>query len=409
VAPDAWRLAVREVVARRWQANHSGRGLMIMKVLLVIDHLGLGGAQRQIVELACGLARRRHTVEIFNYFPQHDFFLHRVREQGIAVHGYRKGGGFSIGVVTALSSLLRSGRFDLVISFLNNPNLYAEIASLTTHGARLVVSERCSHHDDRFVFAADGRRLLHVVSDHVVTNSQTHAAWLRKKWWLRPKVSCIYNGLDLEAMAPVYSGAPGRSNLRLLAVGRICPQKNPMKLIAALRYFNRRHGYVPEVSWAGKRDTSRSGRHYAAQVDDLLASSPEISGRWHWLGEQSDMRSLMQRHDALIHPSLYEGLPNAVCEALAAGLPVLISNVCDHPLLVVEGERGFLFDPSDPLSIAMSIERAAALDADSWLTLSRNARKYAETQLGADKMVERYESLFINLTAQARRSSEGNA
>jgi glycosyltransferase involved in cell wall biosynthesis len=75
----------------------------------------------------------------------------------------------------------------------------------------------------------------------------------------------------------------------------------------------------------------------------------------------------MQRHDALIHPSLYEGLPNAVCEALAAGLPVLISNVCDHPLLVVEGERGFLFDPSDPLSIAMSIERAAALDADSWL------------------------------------------
>jgi len=38
-----------------------------MKVLLVIDHLGLGGAQRQIVELACGLARRRHTVALFNY------------------------------------------------------------------------------------------------------------------------------------------------------------------------------------------------------------------------------------------------------------------------------------------------------------------------------------------------------
>jgi len=92
-----------------------------------------------------------------------------------------------------------------------------------------------------------------------------------------------------------------------------------MNLIAALRCFNSRHGYVPEVSWAGKRDTSRSGRHYAAQVDDLLASAPEISGRWHWLGEQSDMRSLLQRHDALIHPSLYEGLPNAVCEALAAG------------------------------------------------------------------------------------------
>jgi hypothetical protein len=55
-----------------------------MKLLLFIDHLGLGGAQRQIVELACGLAQRGHSVELLTYFPQHDFFLHRIQEQGIA-------------------------------------------------------------------------------------------------------------------------------------------------------------------------------------------------------------------------------------------------------------------------------------------------------------------------------------
>jgi len=60
-----------------------------MRLLLVIDHLGLGGAQRQIVELACGLAARGHTVELFTYFPQHEFFLRRVLEEGIAVHSYR--------------------------------------------------------------------------------------------------------------------------------------------------------------------------------------------------------------------------------------------------------------------------------------------------------------------------------
>jgi glycosyltransferase involved in cell wall biosynthesis len=136
---------------------------------------------------------------------------------------------------------------------------------------------------------------------------------------------------------------------------------------------------------------------------------PEISTRWHWLGEQLDMPSLLRRHDALIHPSLYEGLPNAVCEALAAGLPVLISNVCDHPRLVVEGERGFLFNPNDPQSIAASIEKAALLDTGGWLALSRNARRYAEAHLGVANMVDAYERLFINLTARRAGITKGTA
>jgi glycosyltransferase involved in cell wall biosynthesis len=379
-----------------------------MKVLLVVDHLGLGGAQRQIVELACGLARRGHAVELFTYFPRHDFFLSRVREQGIAVHGYHKGKGFSFGVIGAIVSLQRHRKFDLVISFLNNPNIYTELASLVLQGSRLVVSERSSYHDDRSVLAANGRRLLHTLADHVVTNSETHCAWLRKKWWLRSKVSCIYNGLDLDALAPVHFASPARKNLRLLVVGRVCPQKNALTLIAALRCFYDTHGYVPQVSWAGKRDTSRTGRRYSAQVDRLLTSLPDISARWHWLGEQHDMRSVFRRHDALIHPSLYEGLPNAVCEALAGGLPVLISNVCDHPLLIAEAERGFLFDPTDPQSIAMAIEKASRLDSESWLALSRNGRKYAEAHLGVENMVAAYENLFMDLIARGRAAARGS-
>jgi glycosyltransferase involved in cell wall biosynthesis len=380
-----------------------------MKLLLVIDHLGLGGAQRQIVELACGLARRGHTVELFSYFPQHDFFLRRVVDQGIAVHSYRKGSGFSFGVIGAVAALLRERSFDLVISFLNNPNIYTELASLASQRTRVVVSERCSYHDDRSLLAANGRRMLHALADHVVTNSETHAAWLRNKRWLRTKVSCIYNGLDLQALVPARSALTERSDLRLLAVGRVCPQKNPLNLIAALRHFHDRHGYVPELSWAGKQETSGADQRYVAQVNELLQSLPHISARWHWLGEQLDMPSLLRRHDALIHPSFYEGLPNAACEALAAGLPVLISDVCDHSRLVLQGERGFLFDPADPQSIAASIERVTALDAQGWRAMSHNARSYAETHLGVAQMLDSYERLFISLTARRAGMPRGAA
>lgn len=368
-----------------------------MNLLLVVDHLGLGGAQRQVVELACGLKERGHRVEIFVYFPKYRFFRPRLEERQIVVHEYDKGRGFSAGVLRHLHALRSSGGFDVLVSYLNNPNIYAELASVTG-GPKLIVSERCSHHDDRSRLVGSARRLLHVLSDFIVTNSRTHAQWLGRKWWLKGKVACIYNGIDLDMPAAVRTAPRRPADLRLLAVGRICPQKNVTGLIEALGLYYREHGYVPQISWAGKREGGREGRVYARRVEDLLASVPEVGRRWHWLGEEPDMQRLLRDHDVLIHPSLYEGLPNAVCEALAAGMPALVSNVCDHALLVADNERGFTFDPCEPRSIADAISKIARLSAAQWRDFSTNARTYAEENLGNGRMVNAYESLCMRLT-----------
>jgi len=372
-----------------------------MRVLLVIDHFGSGGAQRQMVELACGLQRRGHRVEMFIYFPEHDFFRSRVDEHHIRVHEYRKGPGFSLGVVTKLVSLLRGGGFDVVVSYLSSANIYAELASMIPNSARLIVSERTSHKDDRSWLGACLRRLLHGVADAVVANSRTQHDWLRRKWWLREKVSCIYNGLDLDVFRPHEIIPAARRDLRLLAIGRIGPEKNLLNLIAALSLLHGESGYAPQVSWIGPRDDSPAGRAYCRQVDQLLESLPEIHRRWRWLGVRTDIPESLAQHHALIHPSLYEGLPNVLCEALAAGKPALVSNVCDHPWLVADGERGFLFDPLDPRSIASAIGRLAGLDADTWRAFSHNAREYAEANLGVEKMVAAYEALCVTLLQQS--------
>jgi glycosyltransferase involved in cell wall biosynthesis len=368
-----------------------------MKILLVIDHFGSGGAQRQIVELARGLKQRGHAVEMFIYFPQHDFFRARLDEYRIVVHEYKKGKGFSFGVVRRLSSLLRKGGIDVVVSYLSSANIYAELAILVSGGPRLVVSERTSHHDDKSWWGAYSRRLMHVVSDQVVANSRAHREWLNEKWWLKGKVSCIYNGLDLGLFRRDPTVPESARELRLLAIGRVGPEKNALNVIRALASFDADFGYIPHVSWAGQRDSSESGQIYCRQVDELLASLPEIRRRWHWLGVQTDIPQLLRQHHALIHASFYEGLPNVVCEALAAGMPVLVSHVCDHPLLVADGERGFLFDPRAPNSIAAAIHNLAGLNTDGWREFSRNAREYAETNLGTEKMVVAYEGLFIGL------------
>jgi len=380
-----------------------------VKILLIIDHFGTGGAQRQLVELACGLKRRGHAVHVFVYFPEHGFFRPRLDADCIPVHEYRKGKGFSFGVIRELVSLFSTGDFDVVISFLNSPNIYAELATLVARRARLVVSERTSRLDDKSLVSALLRRALHRVANHVVVNSRTHCEWLNGLWWLKGRVSCIYNGVDVSSFDRRCPVPESGRELRLLAVGRVGPEKNVINLVAALARFQEQFGYAPSVNWVGPRDASRTGRRYCTQAEKLLASLPEVQRRWQWLGVRSDVAELLAEHHALIHPSLYEGLPNVVCEALAAGMPVLASRVCDHPLLVTEGARGFLFDPNDASSIAESMWKLTELSKESWMSYSRNARKYAEENLGVERMVAAYENLCTSLLQTQRASARGHA
>ncbi len=371
-----------------------------MKVLLVIDHFGSGGAQRQIVELACGLKRRGRDVEMFVYHPQHGFFRPRLDDYGIPVHQYSKGSGFSVGVIRELSGLMRAGGFDVVVSYLSDANIYAELSKLVSSRPVLIVSERTSHHDDKSWFGDHARRLLHMLSDHVVANSSTHAEWLIQKSWLKGKVSCIYNGIDLDQVDPDPRVPDSIQDMRLVAIGRVGPEKNVINLIRALALFHEASGCIPQVDWIGPRDTSNPKHGYGRAVDQLLESLPEVKKRWNWLGVRSDVPQLLRERHALVHPSLYEGLPNVVCEALAAGKPVLVSNVCDHPRLVADGERGFLFDAQDPASIADAITKLCDLDTDGWHRFSRNARDYAVANLGIERMVTDHETLFTQLLGQ---------
>ncbi|MBT8080439.1 MAG: glycosyltransferase family 4 protein [Gammaproteobacteria bacterium] len=370
------------------------------RLLLVIDHFGSGGAQRQMVELACGLKMRGHHVEMFVYFPQHDFFRERIDRLGIVVHEHVKNTRFSPQIIFKLAAVMRAGSFDLVVSYLKNTNIYAELAKLCCGDTKLVVSERTSYLDDRSATAALIRRSLHVIADQVVANSESQADWLRRKKWLRDKVSCIYNGLDLSEFRPNENSgvAPSSSSdMKLLCIGRVGPEKNVLALIDALGSLVKDYGYCPQLRWVGRRDESRAGRNYCLAVDRRLEQLPAVHRNWHWLGLRSDVKFLLGTHDVLVHPSLYEGLPNVVCEALACGMPVLASNVCDHPVLVEDNVRGFLFDPADVGSIAAAINKMAELPFADWQRMSRNARQYAEDALDIQRMLQSYESLVEQL------------
>lgn len=370
-----------------------------MKILCVIDSLGSGGAQRQMVELAIGLKARGHSVYVFIYYPQHDFFESRLVSGGVDLIKFDKSKRYSLGVIRKLLMVLKEGDYDIVLSFLKTPNIYAELGRLFGYCSTLIVSERSSHKAIGSKVKGSIQRHMHSFSDYIVVNSHDQKAWLAREYSaLSKKIVCIYNGVE-KAKFPYTPQVryEDPKDATLLSVGRIGREKNPEVLIRALDVFYQKLGWVPEVLWVGGQDDSVGGRQYRSELQGILLALPHVDKKWTWLGVRSNVSEYLQRSVCLVLPSLYEGLPNAVCEALMSGRPVIASNVCDNGRLVEDGARGYLFESENPVSLCLAIEKLLNLSYEERASLGKNARKYAEDELGVELMVSNYEQLFGKL------------
>ena len=107
-----------------------------------------------------------------------------------------------------------------------------------------------------------------------------------------------------------------------------------------------------------------------------------------------------RRADAVGLFSEYEGLPNVVCEGMACGKPIIMSDVCDARHLVADGENGFVCNPHSPPSIASAINRMATLNSAARLQMGLESRRRAERLFKEDAVLDRYERI---LESAARR------
>lgn len=296
--------------------------------------------------------------------------------------------------VFEMRKIVRKQSFDAVLAFLETPSVYAELACIGHHNVRLIVSERSISPDRKITFTKTIKAILHIFADAVTTNSHAQRFWIAKSFpWLKKKVTTILNGVDLQnfAPSPLKISSGNNQSLMLLGLGRISPAKNIPRLIEALAICVNQKGIDLRIDWAGRNDN----------YDEFVASTKAlqltgVTESWRWLGEVNNVADLLQNYDALILPSLWEGLPNAICEALACGLPVLASNVSDNSLLIQHGMSGLLFDPLNIDEIASSIEAFNSLNVVSRNAMGRAARSYAEKHLSFAKLILSYEDILTS-------------
>ncbi len=365
-----------------------------MKILIVIDTLGSGGAQRLKASLAKSLSDLGHKVELVIYNSKDPFFASEFQSYGIKIHTvYKEKQGFSMRVVQQLRSILLKNNYDGVISSMHAPSIYAALAKLGVKKGKLIICEESSSSASIPIFKKFLFYLAALTANSIVANSFNETKLLKRLPGLSKKVHTIWNGFEITPFFESQNVIGEKVN-KLLVVGRIAYPKNGVNLLKALSLFLSRNGWVPKVDWAGRRDNDNKSIEMQKEMDRYLSKHPEISSNWTWLGEVKNVEKLYHESDALILVSIYEGLPCVICEAMIEGCFVIASNVCDHPLIMGNENRGFLCNPLSPESICDSIERLNSISLKRKNKMIKEAREFAESYFNQDKMAHAYESLL---------------
>ena len=329
-----------------------------MSILLVIDHLGSGGSQRQLVNLALGLQSKGHEVSIFVYHPQIDFFERELRAHSLNLVKSEAGSFGKFNILLDLFRTIQSLEPKAIISFLDTPNVLVESVGMLQRLLRvktrpkLIVSERSNKKNETSLIKSLLFRMSHVLADVVVCNSYTHAAYLKKFFWITSKVHVIYNGLLEESFYRAVGNE--QNNDTYFVVGRISEEKNVINVLKSRLNFE---GSVQASELTSTLRDVSSLMSLAANIEvlDEFVRVSDIKSQVQWLGEVENMHLVYRNYKAVIHASFYEGLPNVICEAISSSVAVLASNVCDNPNLLRFSDERFLFRPECARDIARSI------------------------------------------------------
>jgi len=363
-----------------------------MRVGLLIGALGTGGSERQLSELAMGLVVRGVEVEVVAYDgPGH--FDEVLRNHGVEVRVLR--GGSRPRKLREVRRWANAWRPDILHGFMKRASGLAVMANLPGRRARVVASDLSTATYSRRTPALWGALLLFAFADRVATQTEMNRRSLKLLApWLRSKTVVVRNGVDTSRFVPGdHSTSTGP--IRFLCVGTVYRVKNPVRLVEAVHLLRQhRTGFV--VDWVGSRGQGgRESEEYQQAAE--LVQRHGLGDVFRFLGLAARVEDAYHDHDVLVHVSLQEGMPNAVVEAMASGLPVVVSQVSDLPLVVREARNGFVCDETSPASIAEAMERVLDLSAQERQEMGARSRDLAVRWFDRTRFVDEYERLYRSL------------
>ena len=364
------------------------------KIAFCITDLDPGGAERALVQLVTRLDRARFDPHVFCLSPAGEL-VGGLQSADIPVTCLNARRRWDVGVVWRLSRQLKRLRPDLLQTFLFNANVAGRLAGRWAGVPRIVSGIRVAEQRRNFHLSLD-RWTQWMVAKHVCV-SQAVADHARRRGRLDPSKLCVIpNGVDFDRFANAKPLDLGPWNIKpgdqvWVTVARLDEQKGPWDLLAAVEALHPRH---PELKllWAG------TGPLQAALQQWIVAH--HLNDVIQLMGWQSDIAGFFKAAQGFVLASRWEGMPNVVLEALAAGLPVIATKVEGVSEIITDGETGWVVapaDPTDPIETISARWDAVLRDPQRSITVALAGQQRVRDHFSWDLMAQRYMDLYDDL------------
>lgn len=366
-------------------------------LVLAIDSLGGGGAQRQLVELARIINKSSHFRVIVQVYGTADFFLNKLIDENITVCRIAKKHRFDLCYIFRLKAWMKSQKVDLVHSFLLWPSFWFALSLIVTPRR-----ERPRHLSAvRNAIPNQGllSRLAELFTyrrcDHVTVNAETEVARIHTQCRIPiSRLSYIPNGIELTAWPQKQDSVPnepkGDDRFNLAVIGRFAPQKNHTLFLDALERID----CSTSANWLVRFVGDQTGNLAYAELIRSEIKQRGLCGIVKIEGPRLDVPQILLQMDAVVLSSAYEGFPNVILEAMASEVPVVATRVGDIPNMIQDQISGFICEVGNPASLAQALLKLERLGVNGRNKMGRNGRSKVVSHFSLDVVAERHKALY---------------
>ena len=359
----------------------------MIRVLHVIDHLGLGGAQSALLDLAANMDQSEVVSEVAVMHGR-GLFADQLESRGIKVRSLAPS-KWSPSYVANFVRLLRAEKYDVLHFHLQGANWLAKpLASVFSRAKRVAHDHSSADLRFRGWRSLPPDALGHLFSHRVIAVSQGVADFLAAREFVpRSKITVVPNGVDTRVFHPPTDEqrVAARTALGLAAdkyvigaLGRLAPEKNFASLAKLARI-------MPDVEFV----VGGTGPERAAILE--AAGGAE---NFHLPGEIRDRCAFYAALDAFVLPSLHEALPMTVLEAMASGVPVAASDL--EGVAAAIGDAGVLFPAGDSARLENAL-RSFVGDPDKAKRLASAARERVKAHYDARGTASKVAGIYREL------------
>ena len=358
-------------------------------VALLLESDGPGGAENMLLQLAEELRCRGHTVVPVGPADGCGWLASRFRDAGFIPETFALRRRLDWRCVSGLAELIRRRRVDVVHSHEFTMAIYGAAAAIVTGSRHIITMHGNQYFADRWLRRQALRWAFRASSGVVAVSNATKVAIHRGLRMDGDTIRVIPNGVRFQSgsrdtVRHELEIADGEA--LVVAVGNLYPVKGHINLLRGLALVRRQHCRLKwRVAIAGRGGEETNLKNYAAEHG--------ISDRVHLLGHRDDIPDVLAAADIFVMPSMSEGLPLALLEAMHARVGIVATRVGGIPEIVRSGKEAILTPPGDEAALANAL-MCLIENSDYRQRLGRAAERRAHTKYSVQVMTDAYERLY---------------